>query len=68
MNLDLRLMIELEKALGERMEQHAAELVSGKASDFADYRHRAGRLQGLRDALVLAKEANNRLIGQDRKE
>ena len=66
MNLDLRLYSEIEKALGELLEKHAAELVLGRATDYADYRFRTGQLKGLREALSLAEEANKRVIGVDK--
>ncbi len=69
MNLDLKLFRDIEQALGERMEQYASELVSGKATDHADYRFRVGRLKGLQEALESARLANSRVIGiEDRRE
>jgi hypothetical protein len=68
MNLDLQLFIELEKILGDQLEQQAAELVSGKASDYSDYRYRVGRIRGIQNALEAAREANRRTIGMEDKE
>lgn len=65
MNLDLRLYQEIEKELGELLEKHAAELVTGRASDYSDYRFRVGQMKGLREALAIAQEANRRTIGLD---
>ena len=65
MNLDLRLFIELEKILGEQLEQAASELVQGKASSFDDYRFRIGRIRGIQNAIEAAREANKRIIGVD---
>ena len=48
----------------EELEKLAAEIVQGKASDYADYRYRVGRLKGIADALAAADEAGKRLIGQ----
>lgn len=67
MNLDLRLYQELEKSLAEMHEQLAAEIVSGKAQNFDDYRYRVGRLKGLQDALAVAQEAQQRVLGVERK-
>ena len=67
MNLDLRLYQELEKSLAEMQEQLAAEIVSGKAQNFDDYRYRVGRLKGLQDALAAAHEAQQRVLGVERK-
>jgi hypothetical protein len=63
MNLDTRLYQELEKALAELQEQLAAELVTGKANSFEDYRFRVGRLKGLADALHAAQEAQKKVLG-----
>lgn len=67
MNLDLRLYQELETSLAEMQEQLAAEIVSGKAQSFDDYRYRVGRLKGLQDALAVAQEAQQRVLGVERK-
>ena len=66
MNLDLRCLQEIEKQIGEQLEKHAAELVTGKAIDWADMRFRVGVLKGLRDALAIAKDANAEILGVDR--
>ncbi len=66
MNLDLRLYQLIEKELGAQLEKHAAELVSGRAVDWADMRYRVGVIKGLRDALAIAKDANAEIIGVDR--
>jgi hypothetical protein len=66
-NLDLKFYRELEKELGEQLEQLAAELVSGKASDFSDYRYRVGRIRGVQDALGCARRVNASVIGLEDK-
>ncbi len=66
MNLDLRLYQLIEKEIGELLEKHAAELVTGRAVDWADMRYRVGVMKGLRDALAIAKDANAEIIGVDR--
>jgi hypothetical protein len=63
MNLDTRLYQELEKTLAELQEQLAAELVTGKANSYEDYRFRVGRLKGLADALHAAQEAQKKVLG-----
>ena len=68
MNLDLRLFQLIEEDLGERLERHAAELVTGKALDWGDYKFRIGQLKGLREALAIAQEANRRAIGLEAQE
>lgn len=65
MNLDLRLYKEIEQEFGEMLERQAAEIVTGRATDWADYKFRTGYLKALRDALEVAREANKRVIGVD---
>ena len=65
LNLDLRFFTELEKEIGDMLERHAAELVTGKATDWADYKYRSGYMKALRDVLEAAREANKRVIGID---
>lgn len=67
MNLDLRLYQELEKALSEMAEKLGAELITGKAQSFDDYRYRVGRLKGLQDALEVAQEVQKKVLGGERK-
>ena len=68
MNLDLRCLQEIEKQIGEQLEKHAAELVTGKAIDWADVRFRVGVIKGLRDALAIAKNVNEDILGVQREE
>lgn len=63
MNMDLRLYQAAEEDISEKLEQLAAELIAGKATDFADYRHRVGRIKGLQDALAGLQEAQRKLFG-----
>lgn len=65
-SLDLRLYQELEKSLSEFAEKLGAELITGKATSFDDYRFRIGRLKGLQDALEVAQEAQKRILGVER--
>lgn len=67
MNLDLKLYQELEKTLSEIAEKLGAELITGKALSFDDYRFRVGRLRGLQDALEVAQEAQKRILSGERK-
>ena len=67
MNLDLRLYQELEIALSEMAEKLGAELITGKAQSFDDYRFRVGRLKGLQDALEVAQEVQKKVLGGERK-
>ena len=66
-SLDLRLYQEIEREIAERLEKLAAEVVAGKATDLPDCKHRVGRIRGLQDALEIAREANARVIGIERK-
>ena len=68
MNLDLRFFQNLEKEILEMLERHAAELSSGKAQSFDDYRYRVGYIKALKDVLEVARESNRRAIGLDDKE
>lgn len=65
MNLDLRLYQLIEQEYGQLLEKLAAELITGRANDYADYRYRVGRIHGVKEALDIAKEANRRAIGLD---
>jgi hypothetical protein len=67
MNLDLRMSQEIEKEISGRLEKLAAELISGKATDYPDYKYRIGRIKSLQDALEAVHEANARVIGLERK-
>jgi hypothetical protein len=67
MNLDLRLYQLMQEEIGNHHEKHAAEIITGRPTDWADYRYRVGILKGLRDALVIAEEANRRAIGLEEK-
>ena len=63
LNLDLRLFEEIEKEIGESLERIAAELVSGRPTDFSDYKLRVGKISGLKEALLIAREAQKRVLG-----
>ena len=63
MHLDLRLYEEFEKDISDLLEKHAAEMVSGKAVDWPDYKFRSGYLKALRDALSVARDAQARVLG-----
>ncbi len=68
MNIDLKMFQELEKVLVTEIENRAKPILEGVPSDWSDYKHRVGVLKGLRDALKIAKEVNDDLLGVDRKE
>jgi len=68
MNLDLRLYQLIEEEYGQLLEKLAAELIAGRAADFADYRYRVGRIHGIREALEIASRANRKAIGLDENE
>jgi len=62
-SLDLELYKLLEKEFGDLLEQLAAEIVSGRASDYSDYRFRCGKINAIKDALLIAKKANRKVLG-----
>lgn len=66
-SLDLRLFTEAEKVLNDLREKLASEVVSGKASDFADYRYRVGKLKGLSDAYEALVDVQRSVLGLERK-
>ena len=68
MNLDLKLYTLVEEEYGLLLEKLAAELINGRASDYADYRYRVGRIHGVREALEIAHQANRKAIGLEDKE
>ena len=68
MNLDLQLYQLIEKEIGEHLEKHAAEIITGKPVDWSDFRYRVGVVKGLRDALAIAERANRVAIGLEEKE
>ena len=65
---DLKLFIELEKEFVSMLEKHAAELVTGRANDWPDYRYRVGYMKALRDALEVARDVQARVLGVEEKE
>jgi hypothetical protein len=67
-NLDLVLYREIEKAINELQEKVAAELIQNKAVSFDDYKYRVGRIRGLHDAMKAAKEAQERILGVEKRE
>ena len=46
----------LEKKIGEEMQNRAASLASGAASDYPNYRESVGYINGLNDALKLCDD------------
>lgn len=62
-SLDLRLFTELERELVDLIERHAAEIITGRAVDWPDYRGRCQYLKAIRDALEIARETQSRVLG-----
>lgn len=62
-SLDLRLFEAIEKDLLEVIERQASELVLGRSTDWADYKGRVQYLKAMRDALELARQAQQRVLG-----
>jgi len=54
--LDVRLLNRARKEIGEEIEATHNQIVGGLAVDFADYRFRCGRVQGLATALDILGE------------
>lgn len=46
----------LRKRLGEVIDHKSEALLTGIASDFADYRHRTGEIDGLKIAIAICDE------------
>jgi len=66
-SLDLELFQLIEKEFGNLLEDLANQLVSGRASDYADYRYRCGKISAIKDALDIAQKANRKMIGLEDK-
>lgn len=62
-SLDLRLFREIEQEFAEAVDKHAAEILAGRATDWADYKGRVQYLKAMRDALDIAREAQKRVLG-----
>jgi hypothetical protein len=66
-SLDLRFYQDFEKSIISELEKLSAEIISGKAIDYSDYKGRIGRIKGLEEALNLARETQREVLGIDRK-
>ena len=62
-SLDTRFYRELRHELEQELDSKAAELATGRAQSFDDYRHRVGVLQGLQAALAFADRVERRIWG-----
>ena len=62
--IEHRFHVKLREQLEEAIEVEIASLLEGSAEDFADYRYRAGRLWGLRQALEISAEVQSKLLGE----
>lgn len=49
------------RLIGEKIAHLSESIASGQLADFASYRHTAGQIQGLREALDLLGEAATEL-------
>ena len=67
-SLDLELFKKLEILIGDLLEKQAEQILNGKSTDWPDHKYRLGVIKGLREALSLAKDANDELIGLKREE
>lgn len=66
-SLDLYFLRQLEEKLEEEKRGRSEAILNGLASTFEEYKQHIGYIQGLRDAIIWAKEINDRLIGNDEK-
>lgn len=53
---DVQLLNRARKQIGELIDSRSEVLVQGVASDYADYRYRAGQIDGFQTALNLLAE------------
>ncbi len=66
--LDLRLYEKILDAASQVMADRMEQLTRGIAADYTDYRYRVGYLAGMHDLLKIAKEAQEEILGIERKE
>lgn len=52
--------------LRKELEDESRRLSTGIASDFADYRRRCGKIEGLNFALSFCEEARDEIMGKSR--
>ena len=57
----------LEQKLEEEKRGRLEALSNGLASNYEEYKQHVGYMQGLRDAIIWAKEINKELIGTTEK-
>jgi hypothetical protein len=65
--LDLYALRLLEAKLEEEKQGRAEAILNGLAQTLEEYKNHIGYIQGLRDAIIWAKEINDQLIGRDDK-
>lgn len=51
----------VKQTLEDRIAEQSARLVEVPAQDFSDYKQRVGSVQGLKDALVIVREAEKEI-------
>lgn len=50
-----------EKFVQQEIDRETEILADGRAADFAEYKHKAGRLDGLKRAIALCEDAQTEL-------
>jgi hypothetical protein len=55
-HFDVRLLEAARKQIGELIESRSGALIQGIATDYADYRYRAGQIDGFQTSLDLLAE------------
>ena len=65
--LDYYFVQKLEQRLEEEKRGRAEALLNGLATNYEEYKQHVGYMQGLRDAIIWAKEINRELIGETEK-
>jgi hypothetical protein len=61
--LDLLLYRRLQEELNEQIENRVEMLSSGSCQTIEEYKYQVGYIKGVKDALIWAKEINEKLIG-----
>lgn len=55
----------VRERIRERGQHFAGQVTAGSATDYADYRSRTGRIEGLNDALEIVDETLKEMIHDD---
>lgn len=66
-SLDLFLYRQIQERLEEERRNRSEAVLSGSPQSYEEYKYHVGYLQGLADALIWAKEINDKLIGINEK-